>query len=137
MARAPICAGLDTAKSGALYGRTELARPPADQCGAGGDGQQDGPGGLGHCSAEAKPIRADRRPPNAELESRKHYCEGDDDVMAKQGPTGIGSNPRHCPSLELDSLTGRRSFGFHQGQRSTTVLQRKGRIDDCKPNPPF
>ena len=27
-------------------------------------------------------------------------------------------NPRHCQSFELVNLTGRRSFGFHQGQRS-------------------
>ena len=27
-------------------------------------------------------------------------------------------NPRHCPGIKLVSLTGRRSFGFHQGQRS-------------------
>ena len=42
----------------------ELARPPADQCGAGGDGQQDGPGGLGH----AQPRRSlPGRSPNRRL----------------------------------------------------------------------
>ena len=38
--------------------------------------------------------------------------------MAKQGNTRDRPNPRHCPSFELVNLTGRRSFGFHQGQRS-------------------
>ena len=38
--------------------------------------------------------------------------------MAKQGNTRDRPNPRHCPSIKLVSLTGRRSFGFHQGQRS-------------------
>ena len=43
---------------------------------------------------------------------------GYDDLMAKQGNTRDRPNPRHCPSIKLVSLTGRRSFGFHQGQRS-------------------
>ena len=38
--------------------------------------------------------------------------------MAKQGSTRDRPNPRHCQSFELVNLTGRRSFGFHQGQRS-------------------
>ena len=45
-------------------------------------------------------------------------CEGNDDLMAKQGSTRDRPNPRHCQSFELVNLTGRRSFGFHQGQRS-------------------
>ena len=36
----------------------------------------------------------------------------------KQGSTRDRPNPRHCQSFELVNLTGRRSFGFHQGQRS-------------------
>ena len=35
-------------------------------------------------------------------------CEGDNDLMAKQGDRDR-PNPRRCQSLELDSLTGRRS----------------------------
>ena len=42
---------------------------------------------------------------------------GYDDLMAKQGNTRDRPNPRHCPSIKLVSLTGRRSFGSHQGQR--------------------
>ena len=49
---------------------------------------------------------------------RAPTCEGNDDLMAKQGSTRDRPNPRHCPSIKLVSLTGRRSLGFHQGQRS-------------------
>ena len=51
--------------------------------------------------------------------------------MAKQGSTRDRPNPRHCQSFELVSLTGRRSLGFHQGQRSV-YRSGKGRIHDCK-----
>ena len=70
-------------------------------------------------------------PPNAER--KKHYCEGDDDVMAKQGNRDR-LNPRHCPSLELDSLTGRRSSDSIRASGNDCAAP-KGRIDDCKPNP--
>ena len=109
-----------------------LLAPPADQCGSGGDGQQDGPRRPGPCSAEAKPSgpRPDP-PPNAAR--KEHYCEGDDDVMAKQGDRDR-LNPRHCPSLELDSLTGRRSSDSIRASGNDCAAP-KGRIDDCKPNP--
>ena len=53
-------------------------------------------------------------------------CEGDDDLMAKQGSTRDRPNPRHCPSIKLVSLTGRRSFGFNQGQRSAYRSEKAG-----------
>ena len=53
-------------------------------------------------------------------------CEGNDDLMAKQGSTRDRPNPRHCPSIKLVSLTGRRSFGFHQGQRSAYRREKAG-----------
>ena len=46
--------------------------------------------------------------------------------MAKQGPTRDRPNPRHCPSIKLVSLTGRRSLGFHQGQRSVYRSEKAG-----------
>ena len=46
--------------------------------------------------------------------------------MAKQGNTRDRPNPRHCPSIKLVSLTGRRSFGFHQGQRSAYRNEKAG-----------
>ena len=58
---------------------------------------------------DARLTRWDKRAPT---------CEGNDDLMAKQGSTRDRPNPRHCPSIKLVSLTGRRSLGFHQGQRS-------------------
>ena len=39
--------------------------------------------------------------------------------LAKQGATQDRPNSRHCPSIELATLTGNRSNGFHQGQRSS------------------
>jgi len=44
--------------------------------------------------------------------------------MAKQGSTRDRPNPRQCPSIKLVSLTGRRSFGFHQGQRSAYRIKK-------------
>ena len=46
--------------------------------------------------------------------------------MAKQGSTRDRPNPRHCPSIKLVSLTGRRSLGFHQGQRSVYRREKAG-----------
>ena len=46
--------------------------------------------------------------------------------MAKQGSTRDRPNPRHCPSIKLVSLTGRRSLGFHQGQRSVYRSEKAG-----------
>jgi hypothetical protein len=43
-----------------------------------------------------------------EREITKRYCEGDDDVMAKQGNRDR-PNPRQCPSFEVVRLTGRQS----------------------------
>ena len=60
------------------------------------------------------------------------YCEGDDDVMAKQGDRDR-PNPRQCPSLELDALTGRRSSDSIRA-RGKDYAAPKGRIDDCKPS---
>jgi Transposase IS116/IS110/IS902 family len=83
----------------------EPARTPADQCGSGGDGQQDG----SCCVGAAQPGR---NIPGAgssnclNARTNKHYCEGDNDVMAKQGNRDQ-PNPRHCPSFELVPLTGR------------------------------
>ena len=53
--------------------------------------------------------------------------------MAKQGNRDR-LNPRHCPSLELDSLTGRRSSDSIRASGNDCAAP-KGRIDDCKPNP--
>ena len=53
--------------------------------------------------------------------------------MAKQGNRDR-LNPRHCPSLELDSLTGRRSSDSIRTSGNDCAAP-KGRIDDCKPNP--
>ena len=89
-------------------------------------------GWSGPCSAEAKPSGPKPDPP-PNAERKKHYCEGDDDVMAKQGNRDR-LNPRHCPSLELDSLTGRRSSDSIRASGNDCAAP-KGRIDDCKPNP--
>ena len=51
--------------------------------------------------------------------------------MAKQGNTRDRPNPRDCQSFELVNLTGRRSFGFHQGQRSAYRSAKAGYMD-CK-----
>ena len=65
---------------------------------------------------------------------KKSYCEDDDDVMAKQGDRGR-PNPRRCPSVKLDPLTGRRSTDSIRA-RSKQYAASRGRIDDCNPNPP-
>ena len=88
--------------------------------------------GLTYIIPEAKPSGPKPDPPPNE-ERKKHYCEGDDDVMAKQGNRDR-LNPRHCPSLELDSLTGRRSSDSIRASGNDCAAP-KGRIDDCKPNP--
>lgn len=46
--------------------------------------------------------------------------------MAKQGSTRDRLNPRHCPSFKLVNVNGRRSFGFHQGQRSAYRSEKAG-----------
>ena len=66
---------------------------------------------------DARLTRWDKRAPT---------CEGNDDLMAKQGSTRDRPNPRHCPSIKLVSLTGRRSLGFHQGQRSVYRSEKAG-----------
>jgi hypothetical protein len=71
-----------------------------------------------------------RRPHNRRR--NKRYCEGDDDVMAKQGNRDR-PNPRQCPSFELVRLTGRRSTDSIRARGKQDAASR-GRIDDCKPN---
>ena len=68
-------------------------------------------------TSPARLTRWDKRAPT---------CEGNDDLMAKQGSTRDRPNPRHCPSIKLVSLTGRRSLGFHQGQRSVYRSEKAG-----------
>jgi hypothetical protein len=53
--------------------------------------------------------------------------------MAKQGDRDR-PNPRQCPSLELDALTGRRSSDSIRARGKQHAASR-GRIDDSKPNP--
>ena len=67
-----------------------------------------------------------RPTPASQLANRDQIGEGNDDLMAKQGSTRDRPNPRHCPSIKLVSLTGRRSFGFHQGQRSAYRSEKAG-----------
>jgi hypothetical protein len=83
------------------------------------------PGLSGQCSAEVKLSKPKLGSPHND-ERRQTYCEGDDEVMAKQGSTRDRPNPRCCQSLELARLTGRRSFGFHQGQRSACRSEKAG-----------
>ena len=59
-------------------------------------------------------------------DKRAPTCEGNGDLMAKQGSTRDRLNPRVCQSIKLDNLTGRRSSGFHQGQRSTHRGEKAG-----------
>jgi hypothetical protein len=106
MGHAQICAGPDTGKCSAQYGKRTCSRAdrpmsfwwrwPTRQ-----------PELSGQCLAEGKPSEQKLEwPHNA---GRKQlYCEGDIDVMAKQGNRDR-PNPRQCPSLELAALTGRRS----------------------------
>ncbi len=47
-------------------------------------------------------------------------------LLKKQGNTRDRPNPRHCQSFELVFVTGRRSFGFHQGQRSAYRSDKAG-----------
>ena len=122
---------LDTAKSGALYGRRACS-PAGRPMWCWWRWPTRRPGWSGPCSAEAKPSGPKPDPP-PNAERKKHYCEGDDDVMAKQGNRDR-LNPRHCPSLELDSLTGRRSSDSIRASGNDCAAP-KGRIDDCKPNP--
>ena len=133
MGQARICAGLSTGKSGALYGRracSHAGRPMS--CLSPWPTRR--PGSSGACLAAVKHSGLKpRRPHNGRRNKRN--CEGDDDVMAKQGDRD-GPNPRCCPSLELDSLTGRRSSDSIRA-RGKDYAASKGRIDDCKPNPPL
>ncbi len=64
---------------------------------------------------------------------KKSYCEDDDDVMAKQGDRGR-PNPRRCPSVKLDPLTGRRSTDSIRA-RSQQYAASRDRTDDCNPPP--
>ncbi len=79
----------------------------ADQCRPCSLGELDGPGRVGYAHSVCgvpdgtigKRLTDDRTNSN---------CEGDDDVMAKQGDRDR-PNPRLCPSEKLDNVTGRRS----------------------------
>ena len=73
---------------------------------------------LGSLVEQLRSAQARIKQLEATLGKRIQTCEGNDDLMAKQGSTRDRPNPRHCQSFELVNLTGRRSFGFHQGQRS-------------------
>jgi hypothetical protein len=55
--------------------------------------------------------------------------------MAKQGDWDR-PNPRCCPSLELAYVIGRRSSDSIRA-RGKNYAASRGRIDDCKPNPPL
>ena len=133
MGHARICVGLDTGKSGAPYGKracSHAGRPmsfwwrwPTRR-----------PASSGQCSAEVK-HSGPKLGPTHNTEPTELYCEGDDDVMAKQGDRDR-PNPRRCPSLELDALTGRRSTDSIRasGKQHAAPI---GRIDDCKPNRPL
>jgi hypothetical protein len=55
--------------------------------------------------------------------------------MAKQG-NRVRPNPRQCPSLELDALTGRRPSDSIRA-RGKQIATPRGRIDDCKPSLPL
>ncbi len=59
-------------------------------------------------------------------DKRTPTCEGNNDLMAKQGSTRDRPNPRHYPSIKIVPLTGRRSSGFHQGQRSAYRSKKAG-----------
>ena len=119
-----ICAGPDTAKNGALYGNracSHAAQPmsfwwpwPTRQ-----------PVSSRQCSTSVKPSELKRQQPHNHAR-KELYCEGNCDLMAKQGNTRDRPNPRRCPSIKLVCLTGRRSFGFHQGQRSTNRDEKAG-----------
>ncbi len=133
MGPARICAGLNTGKSGALYGRRACShagrrmsfwwRWPTRQ-----------PGSSGQCLAAVRHSGPKTEPPH-NTARKEPYCEGDDDVMAKQGDRDR-LNPRHCPSLELVSLTGRRSSDSIRA-RGKDYAASRGRIDDCKPSLPL
>ena len=82
-----------------------------------------GPAPPGHRSGTS--VSANRRPPD-QLVRPVPTCEGNDGWMAKQGKTRDRPNPGHCPSFELVFVTGRRSFGIHQGQRSTHRSEKAG-----------
>ena len=124
MVLARICGGLNTGKNGAPYGRktcSHAGRPmsfwwrwPTRQ-----------PGLSGRCSAGVKRSVLKHRRPHNDARN-KLYCEGNHDLMAKQGDTRDRPNPRHCPSIKLVSLTGRRSSGFHQGPRLTHRNEKAG-----------
>jgi len=77
-------------------------------------------------------MQARRRRPHNEVRNEL-CCEGDDDLMAKQGDRDR-PNPRHCQSFELDALTERRSTDSIRA-RGKQYAASRGRIGDCKPNP--
>ena len=103
---ARICAGPDTRKSGAPYGKRACSHA-GRQMSFWWRWPTRRPASSGQCSAEVKHSTPKLRPTH-NTEPTELYCEGDDDVMAKQGDRDR-PNPRRCPSLELDALTGRRS----------------------------
>ncbi len=63
--------------------------------------------------------------PTPAWDTRIQTCEGNDDLMAKQGDRDRPT-PRPCPSIKLVNLTGRRSSGYHQGQRSAYRCEKAG-----------
>ena len=133
MGRVRICAGPDTGKNGALYGKRAYSRVDRPMsCLSPWPTRRLG--WSGRCSAAGKRSEPKRAPPRS-TEQKKSYCEGDDDVMAKQGDRGR-PNPRCCPSIKLDPLTGRRSTDSIRA-RSQQYAASRGRIDDCKANQPL
>ena len=97
-------------------------------------GRPDGINGrdrCGRCSAGVKRSELKHWPPHNEARN-KLYCEGDDDLMANRDRP----NPRCCQSFKLVSLTGRRSTDSIRARGNNNAASR-GRIDDCKPNPPL
>ena len=88
------------------------------------------PGSSGACLAAVKHSGPKLGRPLGGRQSEL-YCEGDDDAMAKQGDRDR-PNPRHCPSLELANVMGRRSSDSIRARGNDNVAS-GGRIEDCKP----
>ena len=136
MGRARICAGPGTGKRSAPCGRrvcSHAGRPMSFWL----PWPTRPPGSSGRCSAgvrRSEPKHSGPKHRRTHNEARNElYCEGDDDLMAKQGNRDR-PNPRPCPSFELDALTGRRSTDSIRA-RGKEYAASRGRIEDCKPNP--
>jgi hypothetical protein len=130
MGPARTCAGPDTGKGSAPCGSRACSRADRPMS-FWWQWPTRRPGSSGQCSAGVK--HSGPRPGRPYNRRRnKRYCEGDDDVMAKQGDRDR-PNPRQCPSFELGALTGRRSTDSIRARGEEDAASR-GRIDDCKPN---